>query len=111
MKLSTLKKKYPKAFKKCFGIIYVDGDIREEWKEITGFMDGRGIIIIIKLDTLSDKFYYEIYDKKENWEAEILELGNDETKRSIAETLAIETSFKILENRINEREKKWNYRA
>lgn len=107
MKISQLKKKYPKGFDKFINKMKLDydylesEDIRCYWKEITDFMDKQGIIYTVKFDNITNELIPEIFEKCLDGYFFKYELGRFK-KNDKAETKAICKEFEILENRLKE---------
>ena len=105
MKLSQLKKKYPKGFtlfelqfdKWYNAYIDYELDVRDEWADITDFMDKRGIYLNIHI--LSDGTFrsYCVVNSDYKYKG-VLDIYNKSRKE--AETKAIEKAFEILESRL-----------
>ena len=113
MKLQIIKRKYPKACQtfiaKRKDIIYLSADVRGYWKEITDFMDKRGLEIFML--NYGEFFKPIIINRKDDKHKTIYVYKNESmnTKsdclfktRNQAETLAIKKAFQILEEKLQE---------
>lgn len=108
MKLSTLGKRFPKAYKQLTKTKRVkfetwwhlkDDDVRDHWRLITDFLDSQEIIISIKFETRNNCFLTKIYfHKVKHWYNRHYEVS-DSISRKQAETKAICKAFEIVESK------------
>ncbi len=113
MKMSYLKKNYPKGFKKFiikkykiekshqhsryYSIKEIEtyGNVRNFWSDIVDFMDKQGIYISVSRVSCVDKSYFVINVVST---VHYKNGGYTITSRKVAETLAIKDAFKKLED-------------